>query len=501
MKKRLLLALLALAACMFALALVACSDATEEEVVEETEEVEEVVVEEVDIDATITVNGEALTLIAEGTVELSQLSVENGVTVNVEAGEGVSVTVNGEEVTDSVDLDITAITSDATIDITADDGEKQACFTVNLLPANFGEYETEGESATEGDYYLTTYRYSNSNYVFKLNGTGELVFYKKTPDIALDFQKNYNSDGEARYTYLLYQEEDFCGLEGINPACIVVMDEDYNEIETIYYTTSEGEDRLVDPHGFIYLDDGHYILTSYVDEYLDVPEDLEATDNSAYMAVLCIEEIQDGEILWEFCSADYEKFLYETTALTWSDSISSCHDYIHFNSMYIDEDGNLLVSCRHLNEILKLSRETGELMWTLGGVGDEFGLTDEQLFSKQHSIIVTDDGSYMIFNNADDEVESGEEEYSTVERLKVDEETMTVTEYTEYVVLDFYANFMGSIRELDSSAGIYLWSVGGNYLGELSEWSVIEYSETEGDLFKFRFVEGNRYSYAANKCE
>ncbi len=169
--------------------------------------------------------------------------------------------------------------------------------------------------------------------------------------------------------------------------------------------------------------------------------------------------------------------------------------------MYIDEDDNLLVSCRHIDAILKISRETGELIWTLGGTGDEFGLTEDQLFSKQHSIIVTEDGSYMIFNNDDNKYHVGEVDCSNVVRMKVDEETKSVTEYTAYTVLDFYSPFMGSIRELDGSAGIYLWSVGGNGLGDIPEWSVIEYSETEGNLFTFRFVEGTRFSYSANKCE
>ncbi len=146
MKKRLLLALLALAACVFAVAMVACSATSEEEK-----------------DTVITVNGQALDLTTEGAVELSQLSVENGVTVNVDANSWVSVTVNGEEVTDSVDLDITAITSDATIDIAVDNGEAQASYTVNLLPEGFGEFETEGESATEGDYYVATYESSGRN--------------------------------------------------------------------------------------------------------------------------------------------------------------------------------------------------------------------------------------------------------------------------------------------------------------------------------------------------
>ncbi|MCD8053468.1 MAG: aryl-sulfate sulfotransferase [Lachnospiraceae bacterium] len=468
------------------------------ETIEETEAIE--TSETSTLEAGVYINGRLVELEDDSTVDLDLLSVENGITVTVVKEDDEQVLVNGEEVESTLSLDITAITREDVLEIEVTDEEDTLTCTVNLMPSDFGDFTTEGESQTGGDYYLSTYD-EDTNYIFKLDSSGNLIFYKETGDNALDFRKVYNSDGEVRYTYLQYLENSFCGISGINPGCVVVMDENYDVIDELYYQTEDGEDRMVDPHGFIYLDDGHYILTSYVDEVVeDIPEDLEATDNSAYLAVLYVQEIQDGEVLWEFCSRDYESFLYATTAVTWSESTDSCYDYMHFNSMYIDEDDHLLISCRNINSILKLSRETGELVWILGGTEDEFGLTDDQLFSKQHSIIVTADGSYMIFNNANDEVSAGTTESSSIIRLKVDESTMEVTEYTEYET-DFYSNYMGSIRELDSEEGIYLWAVGGNYSGEIPEYSMVEYSETDGVLFTFRFDEGSRKLYCANKCE
>ncbi len=173
---------------------------------------------------------------------------------------------------------------------------------------------------------------------------------------------------------------------------------------------------------------------------------------------------------------------------------------MHFNTMYIDDDGFLLISCRNINSFFKVSREDGALLWILGGSEDEFGHTDDQLFSKQHSIIVTEDGSYMIFNNANDEVADGSAESSSVVRFHVDEDTMEVTEYEKYET-GFFSNYMGAIRELDGAAGIYLWSVGGSYTGEIPEYSMVEYSEEDGILFTFRFDEGYCRLYCANKCE
>ena len=426
--------------------------------------------------------------------------MEDGITVSaVKEGEE-EISVNGEEYTDPVTLDVSAITRDETIDIEITDDTGTVDYTINLMPSSFLDYTTEGESQTAGDYYLTTYD-EEVNYIFKLDNQGNLIFYKETGENALDFRKQYNSEGEVRYTYLQYLENSFCGIGGINPGCVVIMDENYDVIEEVYYQTSDGEEIMIDPHGFIYIDDGHYILAAYEDIVVEeIPEELGAQDDSAYLAVLYIQEIQDGEVLWEFCSQDYEKFLSATTAVAWETSMEECSDYMHFNSMYIDNDANLLISCRNINSIIKVSRQTGELIWILGGSEDEFGLTEDQIFSRQHSIIVTDDGSYMLFNNANEEVEAGKTEVSSIIKLKVDEETMTVTEYSK-TDTEFFSNYMGAIRELDSENGIYLYSAGGDYTGGIPEYSMIEYSETEGYLFTFRFNEGNRRLYCANKCE
>ena len=326
----------------------------------------------------------------------------------------------------------------------------------------------------------------------------------------MDFTKQYTSKGEVRYTYMPYLEGAFADGDcaGINPGSVVVMDENYNVIDEVYYKGDKGEDIMIDPHGFIWLDEDHYILTAYKQMTVDVPKDLGATDNKADLAVLFIQEIKGGEVLWEFNSADYDQFLYESNSVNWAKSMDRCYDYVHFNYMAVDTDGNLLVSCRHLDAILKISRQDGKLMWQLGGDYDEFGLTDTQKFSYQHSIIVADNGDYMLFDNANTAVDSKMADNSSVIRMTVDEETKTVTSFTRHNVLDYYSIYMGAIRELDAENGIYLYSVGGNYEIDKEtppEWSMIEYTVGEDGkverIFKFRFDEGFRRLYSANKCK
>ena len=451
------------------------------------------------VDATkVYINGREIIFSESGATDLDLLSVENKIKISADIKPGDSVKINGEGLTDALTLDYSSIKREDTISVTLLKDGSEKTYTVNLMPSTFGDYTVEGESKTPGDYYIASYDEA-VNYIFKLNPKGELIFYKKTGQNALDFRKEYNSKGEVRYTYLQYLDGLFCGIQGINPGCVVIMDENYNVIEEVYYTDSEGNSIKIDPHGFIYLDDGHYILTAYKDVVVkDIPEKLLAPDNSAYLAVLYIEEIKNGEILWEFCSTDYRDILVSTTVVDWRKGLDQCYDYVHFNAMDIDTDGNLIVSCRNINSILKLSRKDGKLMWMLGGIKDNFGLTEEQEFSKQHSIILTEDGSYMLFNNNNDKVTANKSKNSTVIRLKIDEENMCVTEFRQ-VEAGYFSSYMGAIRELDGEKRIYLWTVGGGT--DVPEYSVVEYSETEGAIFKFRFENGYRRIYCANKCE
>ena len=69
-------------------------------------------------------------------------------------------------------------------------------------------------------------------------------------------------------------------------------------------------------------------------------------------------------------------------------------DYVHGNSMEQDVDGNILISARHLNEITKIDRQTGDIVWRMGGRHNEFTLIgDTEFFTRQHSARRTPTGT------------------------------------------------------------------------------------------------------------
>ena len=78
---------------------------------------------------------------------------------------------------------------------------------------------------------------------------------------------------------------------------------------------------------------------------------------------------------WEHLNiADYTNLDLTRLRLTW----------MHGNSIEVDQDFHLLVSNRRSSEILKIDRNTGDVLWYLGGPNNDFTINNDSFngFSK-----------------------------------------------------------------------------------------------------------------------
>jgi hypothetical protein len=65
-----------------------------------------------------------------------------------------------------------------------------------------------------------------------------------------------------------------------------------------------------------------------------------------------------------------------------------------------DDDGNILLSCRNFNEITKINRQNGAIIWRLGGKKNQFNFTNDPVgFNGQHDIRRIDNGNITLFDN------------------------------------------------------------------------------------------------------
>jgi hypothetical protein len=99
-------------------------------------------------------------------------------------------------------------------------------------------------------------------------------------------------------------------------------------------------------------------------------------------------------------------------------------DYSHANTIEPDpRDNSLIVSFRNLNQLIKVSRETGEIVWRLGVDGD-FDMYPNDLFYHQHSPELQPNGNILLFDNGATRPEEQGGEYSRALELMVDEKNM-----------------------------------------------------------------------------
>lgn len=413
----------------------------------------------------VSINGENITLKGEGkynSINVKQLSstTENELLIK-ETEKIKSIKLDDEEVKlqESIIFNVDEISKNNRIKLSIkyNGQDSYSNYYINTYSSYFPGYDVEANSPYDGEYYLTTHN-EEHNYIFKLNNKGDLIFYKEVESNPFDFKKIITDDNKVRYGYLVVDKSSnrISGV-GYSPTKLVVMDENYNEINNIklseYGDIKEGTE--LENHDFIYIDDNHYILSSYqVVEADNIPENL-SNGNKTEVVAQVLQEVKDGEVIWQWISTDYEEFYNMSVENnTFDEDNETPLDYIHFNSMEIDpNDNNLICSFRNTDSIVKLDRETGEIIWILGGKYDEFNLDDEQLFSRQHHARLTEDGYLTIYDNG------VVNENSRAIKIKIDEENKEVIEFNEYSVDEFY-KYTGSVQEIDSENEVFLIGVG-----------------------------------------
>lgn len=213
-----------------------------------------------------------------------------------------------------------------------------------------------------------------------------------------------------------------------------------------------GNGYSTDIHELQLLPDGHALLIAYDLRTLDLSAIVPGGSAQADVIGLVVQELdRSKDVVFEWRSWDH----FQITDCVSRPLTGSRVDYVHGNAIELDDDGNLLVSCRHLDEITKISRTTGAILWRMGGVNNEFTFTnDPDHFSQQHSIRRLPNGHLLLFDNGNYHVPAR----SRAVEYAVDETEKTVTKVWEYRnAPDVYASAMGSVQRLPNGNTVIGW--------------------------------------------
>jgi len=224
----------------------------------------------------------------------------------------------------------------------------------------------------------------------------------------------------------------------------IVANSNMSEIDTLQCLNG-----TTDYHDVRLLENGGYILNCYDSTYIE----LELPTPQLLKDVLVIQEFDsNGNLILNWNALDHLS-IYDYPDFNLSMPIIT---FMHGNSIEIDDDENLLLSNRTSNEIFKINRITGDIIWIMGGPLNEFTFIDDSLngFNKQHDVRRIENGNITLFDN-------GTQHSPMVSRAveyEIDEINKTATLIWEYAHPDsIVAMSMGSVQRLPNQNTLINW--------------------------------------------
>lgn len=193
-----------------------------------------------------------------------------------------------------------------------------------------------------------------------------------------------------------------------------ILDSNYTVIDSYY----PGNGYESDPHEFVRLSDGHAFMVARESHIVDMTH-YGGPSNATVMTTIVQEFDQDKNVIFEWRAWDHIGLTETNQSLT-----SSYIDLVHTNSIDVDTDGNIIISNRHLDQVDKIDVNTGNFIWRLGGVMNQFTFVNEpEPFSFQHDCRRIANGDITLWDNGNGHIPT----HSMAKEYQLDEVNKTAT--------------------------------------------------------------------------
>ena len=302
---------------------------------------------------------------------------------------------------------------------------------VGLSQVNIPAYTVTNYKQNNSGYYI----FALSNKIMIIDNFGIPIYCKQIPTGALDF--NIQENGYLYY-YTTKSKEFY------------KIDSSYKIIDTL--RIKNGYD--LDYHELIVRKNGDAYLYGHKFHVMD----LRAVYPGGNQYATVVEDIiqvldKNKNIKFEWKSLDHISIL--DCDSTFVDLTSNIIDYVHINSFEVNEQGDIYISARHLNEIIKINGSTGDIIWRLGGKRNEFTMIGNgSMFSGQHSIKILPGGKMLLFDNGN----TLHPNYSMGVDYQVNEEAKTIELVRQFRVSpDVFTPVMGSIQQFRDGNVVVGW--------------------------------------------
>ena len=163
--------------------------------------------------------------------------------------------------------------------------------------------------------------------------------------------------------------------------------------------------QQANPHDIQFTGDGGYLAGAYVTEG---PVDTSAYGGAsdAYVANTELQEVSsDGQLLWNWKSEDHISLAETGHRWPWVINHAGLggYDIVHWNSIE-RAGGSVIASFRNVDAVYKIRKNTGNIVWKLGGTATPESLTVKDdprgaTLGAQHDARLLPDGTLTVFDN------------------------------------------------------------------------------------------------------
>lgn len=228
----------------------------------------------------------------------------------------------------------------------------------------------------------------------------------------------------------------------------IALNDKYEHVKTFRATNGYSTDE----HELQVLEDGGWLVIGRRDIH---NFDMTAYGGQANATVreTCIQEYTaDGELpIFQWAALDH----FDIGDTEGESLTASYIRFPHMNSIDIDEDGHIILSSRHLSEITKINRNTGEIIWRLGGANNQFTYINDPLQGtrNQHDARVLGGGVYSAFDNGD----LHNPPVSRAVKYRLDTNAMTAELIWEYRENGWFSQHMSNAQQLPNGNMLINW--------------------------------------------
>ncbi len=329
-------------------------------------------------------------------------------------------------------------------------------------------------------------------YIMVLDGQGRPVYYYKPFLAGIDFKMQPNGLFSYCIPVKIGDEVPIGPLKAQNVMVKhLVLDTAYKQIDEVQMKNG----YMADFHEFVMLPNGNFLMNAYEYIDMDMSRIVPGGDPNAIVVGTVIQELdKEKNCVFQWRSLDCLPVTESQDNLQ-----NSVIVHVHGNSIFPDNDGNIIVSLPSAFELIKINMITGETIWRFGGPESDFEISGEHdenkpgYFSMQHDAKRLPNGNILLYDNgpAKDPTYSRAVEYSLDETAK---KAQMVWEYRHTPDISAFA--MGSVQRLANGNTLINWGlITGDEYKTLTE--VTPEGKTEFELT----LPEKMYSYRAFKYE